>query len=93
MQSWIYGESKEVADNLESLYLNFSKDGKDLAISQVLIKKIPLIGNIMRVNRGPLLINEHKEGYEDVFVECLKLLIEECKKRKALMIQIAPEIS
>ena len=74
------------------MYFSISKDGEDLAISQVLIKKLPLIGNIIRINRGPLLINESREGYEEVLLKTLKLVIEECKKRKALMIQIAPEI-
>ena len=84
----MYGQSKEVAENLESLYFCISRDSKDLAIAQVLIKKIPFIGSVMRINRGPLLI-EGDSG--EVFLDSLDLLIKECRRRKALMIQIAPE--
>ncbi len=63
-----------------------------MAIAQVLVKKLPFIGNVIRVNRGPLLLKGFEEESDVILLDSLQLLVEECKKRKALMIQIAPEI-
>lgn len=93
LQSWFYGVAKKNSEKLEILYFSISKEDKDIALVQLLIKKFPILGKLARLNRGPIfLINQNqKESAEDL-ENILKLIILECKKRKIRMIKVAPEI-
>ena len=40
------------------------KNGEAISLAQVLVKKIPIIGYIARLNRGPLIIGDILEQKE-----------------------------
>ena len=62
LQSWEYGTAKEQADNWQAKrYLVTDNNGQAIALLQVLIKYLPLIGGVSRINRGPLLIADSND--------------------------------
>jgi len=94
LQSYEYGVAKEVAEKWKAKrFLIQEKDGKPLALVQVLLKTLPLIGGIARINRGPLLIGEYNEveeiGYK---LTSLKLILSEARRRKWWAVLVAPEL-
>lgn len=93
LQSWFYGIAKENSEKLEVLYFSISKEDNEIALVQLLVKKLPILGKLARLNRGPIfLINQNqKESIKDL-ENILKLIILECKRRKVRMIKAAPEI-
>jgi len=93
LQSWFYGESKKEADNMDMNYFSIRKEHSEVAIVQVLSKKVPFFGRLYRVNRGPILLGEfNAEESETILLDSIALLTKELRNRSALMIQIAPEI-
>ena len=75
------------------MYFAFSEGEKTVCIVQVLLKKIPLIGTLSRINRGPLILDDVSSLEEDnILLRSIETIIQECKKRKWRMLQIAPEI-
>ncbi len=67
-----------------------SDSGKDLALVQILRKKILFLGALIRINRGPIFINE--DLGEEFQCEVIKCILNELRK-DSLLVQIAPEIS
>lgn len=58
LQSWEYGSAKEIAEDWQAKRF-LVEDGKSqpVALLQVLVKSIPFIGLVVRINRGPLIIS------------------------------------
>lgn len=81
------------ADKMDMNYFSIKNDDSVIALVQVLSKNIPFFGKLYRVNRGPILLKDFdlEEG-ESILLDSIALLIKELKRRRALMIQIAPEI-
>ena len=72
-------------------YAIYSKR-KPIAMIMVLLKKIPLLGYAIRINRGPIILENCDNSHYQISFESLQLIIEESKKRKWIVLQIAPEI-
>lgn len=94
LQSWQYGETKKKAEKWTPHRLLISdSDSIAIAIVQVLTKKIPMLGHLARINRGPILI--HKQSTKiDVsnYLKTLSILKETCHTKKWRILKIAPEL-
>ena len=75
LQSWEYGEAKRNTEGwipVRSLLLYLNKP---MGVVQTLIKKIPLLGGIARINRAPLIITtEHESSIANTVVQILRFL-------------------
>ena len=62
IQSWEYGEAKCESENSQPIRLLIFNDKKSIiGIAQVIFKRIPFVGFVCRMNRGPLLLgNDYK---------------------------------
>ena len=85
-QSLEWGNVKESWRN--EVVLAEDKDGKIIGSISVLIRKIPIFGNLMYSSRGPV-CNIHDQ---DVIMELTKGLRELAKKEKAFVLKIEPDI-
>jgi lipid II:glycine glycyltransferase (peptidoglycan interpeptide bridge formation enzyme) len=94
LQSWQYGDAKEKAEGWRpKRYLVMDENDKPIALVQVLIKVLPFIGGIARLNRGPLLLCEEAIDKEvELKLKALNLLVKESRKRHWWMFQVAPEL-
>lgn len=92
LQSWFYGNSKK-EENFEVIYFAISSSKKIVSIVQVLLKRLPLIGTVARVNRGPIVIGIYSDvEKEKILLDSINIVIEECRRRWWWMLQIAPEL-
>ena len=92
LQSWIYGISKKSKKVSIKYYAIVSQDTV-ISIVQVLVKNFPLFGSAARINRGPAILdNVNPEQRIKISIETIKLIIQECKKMKWWVFQIAPDL-
>lgn len=94
LQSWQYGEAKARSEGwkLDRL-LVLDHDHNPVAIVQVLIKYIPFIGGIARINRGPILLKKHSPEKElGIIFGSLNMLIREARCNRWWFLSLAPEI-
>jgi len=95
LQCWQYGDAKvEMSKWNVVRFLIMNEDGNAVALAQALSMTLPLIGGMARINRGPLLIkrSESEEDSADIF-KIITALLDEFKKRRWWLVQIAPEIN
>jgi len=95
LQCWHYGDSKVETSKWNVVrFLIMNEDGNTVALAQALSMTLPLIGGIARMNRGPLLIKRSESGQnsKDIF-NIIAALLDEFKKRRWWLVQIAPEIN
>ncbi|MAM04356.1 MAG: hypothetical protein CMD06_00155 [Flavobacteriales bacterium] len=90
LQSWHYGEAKKESERMEVAYFAVYESDNPVSIAQVLIKKLPLKLSLARINRAPLVLNSQPD--DQIVFETIKLIIDECKIRWWIMLQIAPEL-
>lgn len=70
VQSWEYGDAKGAVSGWEPVrYLFEDRNGEPHALMQALVKPIPYVGGIVRINRGPLLL-----GHQDAECDCQRKL-------------------
>jgi len=93
-QSIEYGLSKSITEGWEPIWFIMEyTNGNAAAIVQVLTKKIPLLGKIARVSRGPLLVNKEWTLDEpSLVVKLLSVFIEHVEKYRWLVLSVSPEI-
>ncbi|HHT9158618.1 MAG: hypothetical protein A2099_07190 [Planctomycetes bacterium GWF2_39_10] len=93
LQSWEYGEAKRNTEGwipVRSLLLYLNKP---MGVVQTLIKKIPLLGGIARINRAPLIITtEHESSIANTVVQILRFLRYYWVEQKKMILFIAPGI-
>ena len=93
LQSWFYGKAKEKSDGVNILYYSFSLDNSNIALAQILIKKIPFLGRVARLNRGPIFLIKQNHHQKIINMDkILRLIVLNCKESKIWMLQAAPEI-
>jgi|APSaa5957512535_1039671.scaffolds.fasta_scaffold31103_1 dTDP-4-amino-4,6-dideoxygalactose transaminase len=94
LQSWEYGTAKEKAEGWQAKrYLILNNKGDSVALAQVLVKELPVLGGIARINRGPLILNNYSGKNElSIKFAALSALLEEGRRRRWWMMQIAPEL-
>jgi len=94
LQSWEYGTAKEEAEGWQAKrYLILNDEGGHVALVQVLVKGLPLLGGIARINRGPLILKNYS-GENELLIKfaALSALLREGRRRRWWMMQIAPEL-
>ena len=66
LQSWQYGHAKQTVENwVAHRYIIINENGEEIALVQVFIKKIPIIGfNLQKVLKINCLINYIKNLQE-----------------------------
>ena len=95
LQCWQYGDVKVETSKWNVVrFLIMNEDGKTVALAQALSMTLPLIGGLARMNRGPLIIKRSERGQDskDIF-NIIRALLNEFKKRRWWLVQIAPEIN
>jgi len=94
LQSWQYGEAKKAAEKWEVLrYLFYDEYKQPVALMQLLIKRVSILGGIARVNRGPLIIGSMPNDMrKKITFEVIDSLCDEAVKKKWWVMQIAPEL-
>lgn len=94
LQSWQYGTAKEQGEGWHALRFVISDaSGRPLAIAQFLTRIWPVVGGIARINRGPLLLDEHpvEEGLR-ISIEIIKRLMVAIRNKRCWVVQLAPEL-
>ena len=67
LQSWQYGDAKQNVENwVAHRFIILDENEDEIALTQILVKRIPFLGSIARINRGPIIIgqNEEKQNQE-----------------------------
>jgi lipid II:glycine glycyltransferase (peptidoglycan interpeptide bridge formation enzyme) len=94
LQCWQYGEAKEKSENWKAIRVVVSQHNLEIAIVQFLVKSIPFLGGVARMNRGPILIGDVDElKREGIILDIIHSIINFSKERKWWVIQLAPELS
>ena len=93
-QSWQYGNSNALDKNfLSQCYLIFGDYNQPIAIAHVLVKSWPIIGGVVRLNRGPLLLNACSEAEEIALKsKVLGVLTRELNKKNYKFFYYAPDL-
>jgi lipid II:glycine glycyltransferase (peptidoglycan interpeptide bridge formation enzyme) len=96
LQSWQYGDAKQNVENwVAHRFVILNENNEEIALTQILVKRISIFGSIARINRGPLIIgqNEEKQNQELKTLNAIEALIAESKNKGWRMLQIAPELN
>ena len=95
MQAWEYGEAKKQGENWKIIRFLIEDEKKQVvSIAQFLVKALPLIGGVARLNRGPLVVVDLNEDQQNnIIVESLKALLHISKTKRWWMVQMAPELN
>ena len=94
LQCWQYGAAKEQAEGWRAWrFLISDRDGRPVALAQLLTRSLPVLGGIARLNRGPLLLEElPDEQATELALGALRALLQEARRRRWWMVQVAPEL-
>ena len=94
LQSSEYVLSKVSCDNWVSFrYLIVDENDFPISIVHLLKKSIPLLGDFVRINRGPLLIDQDTKKCSNILIfGSINLIKEEAKNKKWRFVFIAPEL-
>jgi lipid II:glycine glycyltransferase (peptidoglycan interpeptide bridge formation enzyme) len=94
LQSWQYGNAKEEAEGWQPQRFLISNESVEaIALAQVLVKKLPILGGIARLNRGPLMLTTLSvESELAIKFAALSTLLREARRQRWWMMQIAPEL-
>ncbi len=94
LQCWQYGNAKEQTSRWNAVrFLILNEKGCVVGLVQALMIKIPIIGGIVRVNRGPILVkNFPSHEIETETLNMISALLDEFQNRRWWLVQIAPEI-
>lgn len=94
LQHWQYAVAKEQVGKFKAVrFLVVSGAGKAIALAQFLVRNVPFVGGVARMNRGPLLIGEvDDEERVKLVANVLVALRNEARKRKWWLMQVAPEL-
>jgi lipid II:glycine glycyltransferase (peptidoglycan interpeptide bridge formation enzyme) len=94
MQSWEYGEAKKHQGWKPFRFLLLDNFGVERGLLQVLAKELPLIGGVVRINRGPVLFHDLiDEPLNETEIYCILFAIKKyALKRRWWYISYAPEL-
>lgn len=71
LQSAAWGEGRRKCDGLESIYLQLSSNGRPCGMARVETRKLPLLGKVAWVPRGPVCATGNEQDLQASL--CLKL--------------------
>ena len=93
LQHWQYGTAKAQIGRWKAVRFVVTDGDKVIALAQFLARTIPALGGIARMNRGPLVSMEIEESdREAIACSVISVLIDEARKRRWWVVQIAPEV-
>ena len=95
LQCWEYGEAKKNSTKSDVVRFLISDDnGNSIGLVQFIVKMLPLIGGIARMNRGPILLSSYdQDQYELLSIQIIKAFKNEFKKRNWKLVFLAPELA
>lgn len=90
-QTWEYGSAKAMAEGwLVQRFVVLDDNNLPTALFQVLVKGLPGLGGVARVNRGPLMLRGEIDSFNHLSLNATAVLIRESRRRRWWMLQIAP---
>lgn len=90
-QTWEYGSAKAMAEGWQvHRFVVFDENEFPTALFQVLVKGLPGLGGVARVNRGPLMLRVEPDGSNHLALHAIAVLVRESRRRRWWMMQIAP---
>lgn len=92
LQRWEYGEAKQNDEGWIPVRSVIVDEDKPIGVVQSLIKKIPLMGGIVRINRAPLIILTNHNSCNDSVIQILRFLHYYWVEQKRMILFIAPNI-
>ena len=92
LQTWEYGEAKQHAEGWTPIRSLITDENKPIGIAQMLVKKIPLLGKIVRINRAPLFFSKDHKVCSDTSVEIVQFLYYYWVIQKKTPLFVAPNI-
>jgi lipid II:glycine glycyltransferase (peptidoglycan interpeptide bridge formation enzyme) len=93
IQSWEYGEAKKSQGWNPQRYGIVNEDDRVVGILQIMLKTLPFIGGVARINRGPLFLqgNELGDEQEKTLSNLLLAMHKFCKEERIWLLSWAPE--
>jgi lipid II:glycine glycyltransferase (peptidoglycan interpeptide bridge formation enzyme) len=90
-QTWEYGSAKAMAEGWQVQRFVVTDDN-DLptGLFQVLVKGLPILGGVARVNRGPLMLRDEYDDSNHLALHAIAVLVRESRRHRWWMMQIAP---
>ncbi|MBA4382858.1 MAG: hypothetical protein C0406_09860, partial [Sideroxydans sp.] len=92
LQTWEYGEAKRAAEGWQPVRGTLMCGDTQVGVVQALVKRIPFLGGIVRINRGPLFICSSGSVTDAVVGGSLKILHRYWVDQEKLPLLIAPEV-
>ncbi len=90
-QAWEYGSAKAEAEGWRALrYLVCADEDAPIALFQVLVKGLPGVGGVARINRGPLMLRDEPAEGHALALRSIAALLKEARRNRWWMSQIAP---
>jgi lipid II:glycine glycyltransferase (peptidoglycan interpeptide bridge formation enzyme) len=90
MQAWEYGEAKRV-EGWQPVRLTVSVSGSPVGVVQALTRRFPVVGSLVRINRGPLFMDDETGRPDRLFYETLGALRNKLVDEESRVLLIAPE--
>ena len=91
LQWTAYGEAKYGVEGFQIERKVVMKSGLPIALYQILKKRLPLLGTVARINRGPLFLHDSIPSRENV-MQLYRSLYEEWVVNNQFYLQIAPNL-
>jgi len=95
LQFWQYGSAKEDASHLWKAirFAIFDDNEGIIALVQLLVISVPLLGGLARINRGPMLHRKFDHNDKsNVSIAVISAILKKARERHWWIVQIAPEI-
>jgi lipid II:glycine glycyltransferase (peptidoglycan interpeptide bridge formation enzyme) len=92
LQSAVYGEAKRQVEHYDVVRKAVLKGGVPVAIYQALVKRLPLLGTVVRINRGPLYPGDGTAPGDEAKAQVCRALYEEWVEKERAFLQIAPDL-
>jgi lipid II:glycine glycyltransferase (peptidoglycan interpeptide bridge formation enzyme) len=92
LQAWEYGEAKQKVEGWTTIRSVLLDKNRPIAATQILTKKFPILGEIARINRGPVLLAAGSESDIDLSLRTLLFFHYHWVQQKQMALFIAPNI-
>ncbi|MDF1683524.1 MAG: GNAT family N-acetyltransferase [Legionellaceae bacterium] len=90
-QTWEYGSAKAMAEGWQvERFVVSDENARPIALFQVLIKGLPGLGGVARINRGPMMLKTEGNDVKHQSMRAIAVLVRESKRHRWWMMQIAP---
>lgn len=90
MQAWEYGEAKRIEGWLP-VRLTVAISGSTVGIVQTLTRRFPIVGSVVRINRGPLFVDDTGGGHDRLLHETIGAIKDKLVNAESRFLLIAPE--